>query len=138
MALDELLESYRQQFKDACPFTITNQGCSANFGGESSYHLMCQQLGGQIFEHSVILQCGIKPLNTDYDLGTVPECVGMSCNISEIDISVIGSPNISEFGSSLDNGGCQGKIESGTSIASSILLGVLATAASTLWALAPY
>jgi len=127
-ALDELFTEYREEFEDTCPFTVTISECDLNFGGSeeenTTYSLLCDELGGQIYEHSVVLTCGIKPLAQKYDLGVVPECISTSCNVSSdiFDIEMITNPNISDFANSLDNGGCKGGVESGT--VSTITVGI--------------
>ena len=118
MALQTLLEGYREEFKGACPLSLTNTNCDLNFGTEDNitYNFLCDEMGGQIYEHAVVLTCGLKPLSVDYDLGVVPECISRQCNISaaadgNIDIGLLTNPNITDFASSLDNGGCQAKVE---------------------------
>lgn len=117
MALQTLLEGYRDDFKDACPLSLTNTNCDLTFGTEenTTYQFLCEEMGGQVYEHSVVLTCGLKPLSIDYDLGVVPECFSRQCNISadnnKIDIGMLTNPNITDFASSLDNGGCQAKVE---------------------------
>lgn len=118
MALESLLEEYRQEFQDTCPLALTNTVCDVTYGGNSNntlYYNMCLERGGQIFEHGVILQCGLPPLNIDQDLGVVPQCIANECDMlaDNFDISVLGTnENITNFAASLDNGGCAGKVES--------------------------
>ena len=113
-ALETLFQGYRDEFKDKCPFELTNAECDLTFGSEGNitYNVLCEELGGQIYEHSVTLTCGLEPLSVDFDLGVVPECISSQCNVSAIDMGMLTNPNITNFASSLDNGGCQGKVES--------------------------
>ena len=59
--------------------TITNCDLLA-FGTEENvtYYVLCEEMvEGQVYEHSVILACGLKPLSVDHDLWGlvfVPEC----------------------------------------------------------------
>lgn len=114
-ALQTLFEQYREDFKDACPLSLTITNCDLTFGAEENitYNSMCEEMGGQVYEHSVILTCGLKPLSVDYDLGLVPECISRQCNISAegLDIELLTNSNITDFARSLDNGACQANVE---------------------------
>lgn len=115
-SLENLLSRYRSEFKSQCPASVTSSQCNVKFGngGNGTYDMLCQQKGGQIYEHSVNLRCGVPPLAVNYDLGTVPQCIGASCNVSRIsNFALLTSSNISNFGSSLNNGACSGSIKSG-------------------------
>ena len=113
--LESLLSRYRDQFQNACPFSITSSGCDVTFGSETNitFHQLCQQQGGQIYNHRVSLRCGVPPLDVRYNLGVVPQCIGSSCNITRIEnAELIRNSNITNFGPSLDNGACSGRIDS--------------------------
>ena len=132
-ALQTLLEQYREDFKDTCPLSLTITNCDLAFGTEENitYSVLCEKMGGQVYEHSVILTCGLKPLSVDYDLGVVPECISSHCNISseDIDIETLTNPNITDFASSLDNGACQAKVQE-SSAASRVIYDLLLVALS--------
>ena len=55
-ALQKMLEQYRADFKDSCPLSLTITKCDLTFGAEENitYNILCEELGGQVYEHSVV------------------------------------------------------------------------------------
>ena len=111
-ALSDLLDNYRKTFDEECELTPAAWVCEYEIGSDNTtaYHNLCSELGGQIYEHPVVLDCGTGSPNygrlVSYDAGAVPQCVGRPCDASK-DLTELQTTQIEDFGTEIGGSICE-------------------------------
>ena len=121
-----VFEDYTASFNERCNFGLEDVGCSIKFeGDERTYNALCESQGGQVFQSPVVLSCLLGTV--EYDLGSIPTCVGASCNVTNLNSGDVSTEQVEAFLDNLTIVGCNA--ESGaTSIISNSFVWALSTA----------
>ena len=130
VAQSVVLEDYNASFYDRCEFGFSGVGCEIKFEGDDrTYNALCDAAGGQIYELPVVLTCAFGAIT--HDLGFIPTCVGVSCNVtSEVGPDDVETEQVEKFLESLKLTGCSTESSGGVYAASfrEMLLLAMATA----------
>ena len=124
IAQSVIFEDYTASFNDKCDFSLQDVGCSIEFEGDArTYKALCEGQGGQVFNQPVVLSCLLGTV--EYDLGSIPTCVGPSCNLTSITTEDLSTEQSEAFLDNLTIIGC----EAGTSAADnySVMASVMGT-----------
>lgn len=115
-----LLEDYETSVKDICNFELSDLGCSIEFEGDTrTFEALCGSQGGQVYFLPVALSCLFGAL--DVDLGTIPTCVGGSCNVTNVRPSDVTSAQVDSFLNNLTFPGCNAESASVSRTAAGVL-----------------
>jgi len=100
-----IFEDYASSVRDICDFNLADLGCSVEFEGDTrTFDALCAAQGGQVYLRPVIFSCLLGAI--EYELGTIPTCVGGSCNVTNVQPGDVATPEVSEFLDSLSIIGC--------------------------------
>lgn len=128
-----IFEDYEASYKDVCSFGLADLGCSIKFeGDERTFEALCDAKGGQLYLRPVTLSCLLGTI--DYDLGTIPTCVGGSCNVTNVRPGDVASEEVSDFLDNLTFVGCDA--ESAAYSTTGSAAGIVSLTMMSLWVVA--